>query len=337
VIFLVFASVVVILWVGAQDVLAGRMTAGRLGQFVLYAVFAAGGLGELSQVWGEISLAAGAAERIAEILAIAPTIKAPAHPVALPVPANGGVFTYRLPAGTVEPGRRVLVPLGRRNATGVVLGLATSVRGELRDVLRVLDDRPLLPPDVLHLVRWAAAHYLAPLGLAIRGALPPGIDMREELRATEDDLERSASRLMAYVTPRPTPGPTGDFLLFRKRQAVVRKFREMVEGAQREVIVSASEMCVVRGSRFLIDAYRDRAKAGVAIRVSTRITSQNQAAAEVVRREVDVRHTEPGNRGTSILVVDRNEVFICHWNPDDEDLHFGDDVGLWSTNPGVEA
>ena len=62
VIFLVFASVVVILWVGAQDVLAGTMTAGRLGQFVLYAVFAAGGLGELSQVWGEISLAAGAAE-----------------------------------------------------------------------------------------------------------------------------------------------------------------------------------------------------------------------------------------------------------------------------------
>jgi len=158
---------------------------------------------------------------------------------------------------------------------------------------------------------------------------------REELRATEDDLERSASRLMAYVPPRPTPGPTGDFLLFRKRQAVVRKFREMVEGAQKEVIVSASEMCVVRGSRFLIDAYRDRAKAGVAIRVSMRITSQNQAAAEVVRREVDVRHTEPGNRGTSILVVDRNEVFICHWNPDDEDLHFGDDVGLWSTNPGV--
>src|SRR5207245_11291136 len=46
------------------------------------------------------------------------------------------------------------------------------------------DDRPLLPPDVLHLVRWAAAHYLAPLGLAVRGALPPGIDLREELRAT---------------------------------------------------------------------------------------------------------------------------------------------------------
>ena len=91
VIFLVFASVVVILWIGAQDVLAGRMTAGRLGQFLLYAVFAAGALGELSQVWGEFALASGAAERIAEILAIKPAIVAPSRPIALPLPARGEV------------------------------------------------------------------------------------------------------------------------------------------------------------------------------------------------------------------------------------------------------
>lgn len=91
VIFLVFASVVLVLWVGAQDVLAGHMTAGRLSQFVLYAVFAAGGLGELSQVWGEISQASGAAERLFEILKVVPQVKAPAHPVALPVPPRGEV------------------------------------------------------------------------------------------------------------------------------------------------------------------------------------------------------------------------------------------------------
>ena len=90
-IFLIFASVVVVLWVGAQDVLVGRITAGRLGQFVLYAVFAAGGLGELSQVWGEIAQASGAAERLFEILGIEPQIKAPAQPVALPKPARGEV------------------------------------------------------------------------------------------------------------------------------------------------------------------------------------------------------------------------------------------------------
>lgn len=107
VIFLVFTSIVVVLWVGAQDVLAGDMTPGRLGQFVLYAVFAAGGLGELSQVWGEITQASGAAERLAEILAVQPAIRSPARPVALPRPANGGVefhhvgFSYPTRPGVV--------------------------------------------------------------------------------------------------------------------------------------------------------------------------------------------------------------------------------------------
>jgi ATP-binding cassette subfamily B protein len=90
-IFLVFASVVLVLWVGAQDVLSGEMTPGRLGQFVLYAVFAAGGLGELSQVWGEVSQAAGAAERLFEILHVKPQVTAPDKPVRLPDPARGEV------------------------------------------------------------------------------------------------------------------------------------------------------------------------------------------------------------------------------------------------------
>src|SRR5215470_11997796 len=89
IIFLASSSVVVVLWIGAQDVLAGRTTAGTLSQFVLFAVFAASGLGQLSEVWGEISQAAGAAERLAELLAIAPRITAPAHPVALPQPPRG--------------------------------------------------------------------------------------------------------------------------------------------------------------------------------------------------------------------------------------------------------
>ncbi|HEY0440499.1 MAG TPA: ABC transporter transmembrane domain-containing protein, partial [Xanthobacteraceae bacterium] len=91
VIFLVSTSVVVVLWVGAQDVLAGRITAGRLSQFVLYAVFAAGALGELSQVWGEISQASGAAERLFEILAVEPDVKVPPQPQALLEPARGAV------------------------------------------------------------------------------------------------------------------------------------------------------------------------------------------------------------------------------------------------------
>jgi ATP-binding cassette subfamily B protein len=80
-----------VLWLGAQDVLAGRITGGLLSQFVLYAVFGASSLGQLSEVWSEISAAAGAAGRIAEILAIKPKIAAPAQPEAMPQPSRGHV------------------------------------------------------------------------------------------------------------------------------------------------------------------------------------------------------------------------------------------------------
>jgi len=91
VIFLVFASVVWVLWTGAQDVLAGRMTAGLLSQFVIYAVLAAGSLGALTEVWGEMVQAAGAAGRIAELLAVEPDVRAPEKLVPLPAPVRGAI------------------------------------------------------------------------------------------------------------------------------------------------------------------------------------------------------------------------------------------------------
>ena len=91
VIFLVFSSIVAVLWVGSHDVLEGQITAGRLSQFLLYAALAAGALSELSQVWGDVSAASGAAERLFEILRLKPVIAAPASPVALPAPAHGDV------------------------------------------------------------------------------------------------------------------------------------------------------------------------------------------------------------------------------------------------------
>lgn len=91
IIFIVFASVVGILWIGSYDVLTGQMSAGRLGQFILYAVFAAAALGQLSEVWGELSAASGAAERLFEILHVKPEIAAPASPRALPKPPRGDV------------------------------------------------------------------------------------------------------------------------------------------------------------------------------------------------------------------------------------------------------
>ena len=107
IIFIVFTSVVVILWIGSNDVLTGVISAGRLGQFVLYAAFAAAALGQLSEVWGEVSAASGAAERLFEILHVKSEISAPASPRALSEPARGDVglenvrFAYPARPGTL--------------------------------------------------------------------------------------------------------------------------------------------------------------------------------------------------------------------------------------------
>jgi ATP-binding cassette subfamily B protein len=90
-IFLIFASVVGILWYGAHDVLVGSMTGGRLSQFVLYAVLAATSMAGLSEVWGEVNQAAGAAERLNELLAIKSEIASPEKAVALPKPPRGEI------------------------------------------------------------------------------------------------------------------------------------------------------------------------------------------------------------------------------------------------------
>jgi len=91
VIVLVFGAVTLVLWAGARHVLAGSMDAGVLGQFVLYAIFAAGSVAGLSEVWGEVLRAAGAMERIGELLAEQPGIVSPAQPATLARPMRGAL------------------------------------------------------------------------------------------------------------------------------------------------------------------------------------------------------------------------------------------------------
>ena len=91
VIMLTFGAVGVILWIGGHDVLAGRLSAGELSAFVFYAVIVASAVGTISEVIGDIQRAAGATERLFELLAVKPAIRAPAEPVALPVQGIGTV------------------------------------------------------------------------------------------------------------------------------------------------------------------------------------------------------------------------------------------------------
>ena len=82
-------AVVILLWYGANTVISGTMSPGTLSQFLIYAILAASSMGQLSEVWGEVQLAAGAAERISELLDEKPIITAPAVPQPLPLPPQG--------------------------------------------------------------------------------------------------------------------------------------------------------------------------------------------------------------------------------------------------------
>ena len=122
VILLCFGAITFSLWVGGQDVIAGRMTGGQLSAFVFYAVLLASSGATISELWGEIQRAAAAADRLVEVTQTRPDIAAPANPLPLPEPPQGrfafeGV-TFRYPTRpdaaaldgfslAVEPGETV--------------------------------------------------------------------------------------------------------------------------------------------------------------------------------------------------------------------------------------
>jgi ATP-binding cassette, subfamily B, bacterial len=203
-IFLVSASVVAVLWYGAQDVLAGAMTGGRLSQFVLYAVFAASSLGQLSEVYGELSQAAGAAERLGEILEARPAVQAPRDPQPLPDPPLGTVafedvhFAY--PARSDRPalhGLSFSVASGERVAIVGPSGAGKSTVLQL--LLRFYD-----PQSGAIRVDGVPVPKADPFALRARMALVPqeptifAASVMDNIRygrpdATEEEVRRAAS------------------------------------------------------------------------------------------------------------------------------------------------
>ena len=175
VIFLVFAGVVGVLWMGARDVRADQMTPGALVQFVIYAVMVAGGGAALSEIWGELQRAAGATERLVELLRTEDTVQDPAAAIALPSPVAGRIafedVHFRYPARpdvqaldginlSINPGETVAFvgPSGAGKTTIIQLilrfydpasGRITLDGVDLRDVSRAAFRRSvaLVPQD----------------------------------------------------------------------------------------------------------------------------------------------------------------------------------------------
>ncbi|MFZ9684753.1 MAG: ABC transporter transmembrane domain-containing protein [Gemmobacter sp.] len=209
VIFLVVAGIVGVMWVGARDVRAGVMTPGELVQFVIYAIMVAAAVGALSEVWGELQRAAGATERLVELLGATDTVRDPAHPVALPRPVRGAIaFEGVRFAYPTRPGVAVLSDVGLHIRPGETVALVgPSGAGKttvLQLILRFYDpEAGRITLDGIDLRDMARADFRAAMALVPQDPVIFSTSARENIRfgrpdATDAEVEAAARAAAAH-------------------------------------------------------------------------------------------------------------------------------------------
>jgi ATP-binding cassette subfamily B protein len=203
VILLAFGAVAVVLWIGGHDVMAGRISAGDLSAFVFYAIVVAAAVGTLSEVWGDIQRAAGAAERIVELLDSVPEIAAPAAPVRFPPAPRGEVafeeVVFRYPA---RPDRSALDGFSLRVRPGETVALVgASGAGKttvFQLLLRFYDPQSgSVRVDGVDLREADPAALRARIGLVPQDPVIFGADASENIRygrpgASDDEVRAAA-------------------------------------------------------------------------------------------------------------------------------------------------
>ena len=209
VIFLVFTSIVAVLWIGARDVRAGVMTAGELVQFVIYSVMVAGAVAALSEIWGELQRAAGATERMVELIHAADPIRDPADPVALPARVQGEIafadVTFRYPARPETP---ALFDLELRVAPGETVALVGPSGAGKTTIFQLLmrffdPDAGAVTLDGIDLRRLARTDLRRHLALVPQEPVIFATSARENIRfgrpeASDAEVEAAAEAAAAH-------------------------------------------------------------------------------------------------------------------------------------------
>ena len=209
VMLLAFGAVGIILWIGGHDVLAGRISAGQLSAFVFYAVLVAGAFGAVSEVVGDLQRAAGATERLMELLATEPQIRAPANPQPLPEPPRGEVrfdkVSFRYPS---RPDALALADFSIDVKTGETVALVgPSGAGKstvLQLLLRYYDaDSGAISLDGVDLRRADPRSLRARLALVPQDPVIFAASVRENVRygrPQASDAEVEAACAVAYAS-----------------------------------------------------------------------------------------------------------------------------------------
>ncbi|KGJ06383.1 ATP-binding cassette, subfamily B [Paracoccus halophilus] len=203
VIFLIFSGVLGVLWIGARDVRLQAMTVGELVQFVIYAVLVAGSVGALSEIWGELQRAAGATERLSELLTAKDVLNDPARPVALPRPVQGRIgfdkVTFHYPS---RPDRSALENVTLDIAPGETVALVGPSGAGKTTVIQLLlrfwdPDAGAVRIDGLDLRDMARADFRRAIALVPQDPVIFAASARENIRfgrpdASDAEVEAAA-------------------------------------------------------------------------------------------------------------------------------------------------
>lgn len=212
----IFGAITFVLWVGTQAVLAGKMSGGQLGEFLLYAIFVAGAAAGLSEMWGEVQRAAGAMERLMELLEARPHIVSPAEPLPLPSPSRGGIdfeaisFSYpSRPQVKAVDGFSLRIESGETLAVVGPSGAGKSTLFAL--LLRFFDpDSGCIRIDGVDIARVDPQTVRSAIGLVPQETVIFGTTARENIRygrpgASDEDIEAAARAAAADAFIRQLP------------------------------------------------------------------------------------------------------------------------------------
>ncbi len=305
VIFLTFTGIVGVMWIGARDVRAGVMTPGELVQFVIYAVIVAGAVGALSEIWGEVQRAAGATERLVELLGAEDPVMDPGTPVALPRPVRGEIafenVTFRYPA---RPEVSALNGVSLRVAPGETVALVGPSGAGKTTILQLLmrfydPQMGAVRMDGVDLRQMTRGDFRRAIALVPQDPVIFAASARENIRfgrpeATDAEVEAAAKAAAAHNFLMALPQGYDTWLGERG---------VMLSGGQKQRIAIAR--AILRDARVLLldeatsalDAESERA-----VQAAVEILSEGRTVLVVAHRLATVK------RADRIVVFDKGQI-----------------------------